>query len=1095
MKAISTWICAAALVLAAGCKPQPPPEEKVPVPATVISFTSSATEVEAGGKVTLSWEVKDATSVQISPLGGAALELADPSASNGSVEVAVNQDTVFVLTARGEGGNDQGAVSVLIRRDAPTVAFSAIPEKIEAGGSATLVWNAPGADSATITDGAGQVIHSGAPQGSIAVSPLGDTEYTLTAGDLSAHAKVAVKVAILGFTASVQAAQPGDPVTLSWHVGAADSVTLSATGRGVLTTITDPAQIADGSFTDTLPGVDGASGQVTYTLTATQGGQTVTAARTVYTGADPVVTAFNAPAYARTGNTWTVSWKTVLADRVDVIVDGVTVHRATTRAEVEDGSFTVDTGAAPQALVLEVSNARGGKVTKTALVEPVGAPSLVSFNGNPATVVNGGEPLTLSWEVPNARHVRISVQGGPVVAERTGHDVEQASLDVFPNTHTVYVFEADNTLGEAITPQTFTVDVTNPAHLIYSAEPVPEGARIQITGATVNGQLEPLDFTPTTAPGEEFVDISQTGNPVSIGSSDDTAAYLVDLGKVFTTTVKGITFSGRRISIATNGWFFFSDTTNSGVSVPDTFLPSSDYPPKAIVPFGRDLQNQSTTRIYWQLDGSGPSERLIVQWTDTRRYNNSDHLTFQARVYADGRIIFAYDRMSNLPQSVEAAVGLMDAAGGAVIPPFSQFSPALHPVAGDALVFADQLATPIWIRASQAAQTVRVHLPNDAFIDIHDSPELLPPGNFHIDEVNFHPSATAPLGEWFEVANNTSSPIDLNGWTIDFGAQGKVLIDTPLVLPPNGVKVFGRSNDPAQNGGITVDFVYPSAITLDDTAGSISLTLQGGKYTTAEWTSSVGGTGKTVRFEKPDPTVLIAGGGSTITCDGTGSYGDQIGTPGTKDAPCLHYHLSGPTVPNGFESIAATGTVIGSLSGSSTDSVYQQVTLTRPIQVFGATTNTLWVSSNGFITTTAITNSYNTNDTVPSTSAPNGVIAPFWDDLVGNATNSAVYLKQADPDGVPGSGDEYTLVSWENWKIWAPATASVNFQVKFIESTGDIEFHYGSMMSASDATYAKGKSATTWLETPDGRYAIAINVESTNPGIQPNTGYHFTYTP
>ena len=51
-------------------------------------------------------------------------------------------------------------------------------------------------------------------------------------------------------------------------------------------------------------------------------------------------------------------------------------------------------------------------------------------------------------------------------------------------------------------------------------------------------------------------------------------------------------------------------------------------------------------------------------------------------------------------------------------------------------------------------------------------------------------------------------------------------------------------------------------------------------------------------------------------------------------------------------------------------------------------------------------------------------------------------------------------------------------------------------MSASTPTYAQGLSATTWFESLDGKEAIKINVNSaTAPGIAPNTGFHFSFTP
>ena len=42
----------------------------------------------------------------------------------------------------------------------------------------------------------------------------------------------------------------------------------------------------------------------------------------------------------------------------------------------------------------------------------------------------------------------------------------------------------------------------------------------------------------------------------------------------------------------------------------------------------------------------------------------------------------------------------------------------------------------------------------------------------------------------------------------------------------------------------------------------------------------------------------------------------------------------------------------------------------------------------------------------------------------------------------------------------------------------------------------QGSSATTWLEEATGKAALVGNINSaTAPGIQPNTGFRFTFTP
>jgi hypothetical protein len=225
------------------------------------------------------------------------------------------------------------------------------------------------------------------------------------------------------------------------------------------------------------------------------------------------------------------------------------------------------------------------------------------------------------------------------------------------------------------------------------------------------------------------------------------------------------------------------------------------------------------------------------------------------------------------------------------------------------------------------------------------------------------------------------------------------------------------------------------------------------------------------------------------------------------------------SVPGAFQSIAATGTPVAAGStallstGASCNNCVDNVDValdfsrTTPVgravkignTLYGTTANPLHVDSNGYVSLSTTT-STGTNAVLPSTTNPNGEFAVWWDDLAANPlTNSGVYWKQFDPDGVANSGDEYTLISWENWKRSSTTdTSNLNFQMKILEATGSVEFHYGSMTS-SMTYYYNGAEATVWVESIDGTMALPV---STNPwsinqaGMIPaNTGYRFTYSP
>ena len=83
--------------------------------------------------------------------------------------------------------------------------------------------------------------------------------------------------------------------------------------------------------------------------------------------------------------------------------------------------------------------------------------------------------------------------------------------------------------------------------------------------------------------------------------------------------------------------------------------------------------------------------------------------------------------------------------------------------------------------------------------------------NLVISEVMPNPSAVSDsYGEWFEVFNLDSIPINLNGWTImDEGSDSHV-ITSSIELQPGEYMVLGRNSDENVNGGYVSDYTYTS---------------------------------------------------------------------------------------------------------------------------------------------------------------------------------------------------------------------------------------------------------------------------------------------
>jgi len=79
-------------------------------------------------------------------------------------------------------------------------------------------------------------------------------------------------------------------------------------------------------------------------------------------------------------------------------------------------------------------------------------------------------------------------------------------------------------------------------------------------------------------------------------------------------------------------------------------------------------------------------------------------------------------------------------------------------------------------------------------------------------------------GEWFEVHNITNISIDLNGWFLASSDDGTHLIDAggPLDIPAGGYLVFGANDVTAENGGVTVDYVF-AGLTLGNSSDDIAV--------------------------------------------------------------------------------------------------------------------------------------------------------------------------------------------------------------------------------------------------------------------------------
>ncbi len=254
----------------------------------LAEFSASASNINTGDSLSLSWNVCPGATVAIAP-GYANLAAETNAQGAGSLSLKPTQDTTYTLTTTYEGQTATQQVAVTVKQPvvvdpdppvdppvtAPSIAsFAAAKSAITCGESTLLSWKLTGgATSATIT-GLGDVLPmtNAEGDGSIQVSPASTTQYALTVGNEGGNATASAQVRvnlIVDLSANSTSITEGDPVTLTWNVcpGATVAITPGFANLAAETNAQGAGSISVKPNTDT-----------TYTLTTTLAGTTATAA-------------------------------------------------------------------------------------------------------------------------------------------------------------------------------------------------------------------------------------------------------------------------------------------------------------------------------------------------------------------------------------------------------------------------------------------------------------------------------------------------------------------------------------------------------------------------------------------------------------------------------------------------------------------------------------------------------------------------------------------------------------------------------------------------------------------------------------------------
>ena len=136
-----------------------------------------------------------------------------------------------------------------------------------------------------------------------------------------------------------------------------------------------------------------------------------------------------------------------------------------------------------------------------------------------------------------------------------------------------------------------------------------------------------------------------------------------------------------------------------------------------------------------------------------------------------------------------------------------------------------------------------------------------------------------------------------------------------------------------------------------------------------------------------------------------------------------------------------------------------RIDLPFPVVFYGETYEELSVSVNGIVGFEPFTGSHHSNRSIPSTSLPTGMVAPWWDDLDARPAGAEI--------GTATLGEAPTRVFVVQWKNVARGSGSqLSFQIRLYEGQSSITVHYGSF------TGTQTSSASAGIENQDGTSGI-----------------------
>jgi subtilisin family serine protease len=668
-------------------------------------------------------------------------------------------------------------------------------------------------------------------------------------------------------------------------------------------------------------------------------------------------------------------------------------------------------------------------------LHPRAAQSL-AVTWHPTTPMSLNALVRIASNDPDAPVKEVPVTGEAVPAPSFAVTPESFDVALLTNTATTRSLRITNSGGsnyvftaEAMVPTTASAPSVSveqhddDAQLIKGARDDRFGPAPERTGGPDVFGYSYADSDEPTGPAFGWVDVRAAGTQVNI-SSDDQNSGALPIGFAF--PFYGKTFTNFRV--CTNGWVSFTSalTAYSNTALPNT---GSSVPENLLAVFWDDLNFYSVKRAYYYNDGS----RLVIQYQDVSRYGDSSHPnSFEIILYPNGTIVYQYlnitaTTLNSLTIGVQNEAkndGLQVVYNAAYVksnlairfkPParFLTVTPTAGTVPPGGYVDLTVGFNASGLFGGVYDGIVRVQ-GNDPVLPQKDVPARVTVTG--VPDVAVAP-ATLAFGDVFlgyphiqqvSVTNSGTDVLHVTGITTSDAAYGVNMASVDV--PALGTAVLDVSFNPGSVGA------YPATLSLasnDPDTPVKTVELSGAGIvapdvdvtpTSIATTLPIPGTDtRTLTLRNTGGSDLHVSVGTVITATSVPIYpaepelgkdekDSRPGVLGSGGPDVFGYTWRDSDDPDGpaFDWVDITGIGAPITLTSGDDANVQGIPIGFDFPYYGNTFNTVNVCTNGWLSFTSTVTALS-NYALPNSSAPENLLAPFWDDLNPGTTDTRLY--------------------------------------------------------------------------------------------------------